>query len=124
MTIWFLLENQTVTVSAPPKVIRPTGGTLDSEIPPSNTLTEVRVNGIGNCTATVALLGSNDTVQQLMPGGAGAWSTITSITITGTSSDITPGVGSIVNTAAWRHYGMTCSAVSGTQAAVTAKMSS
>lgn len=125
MTIWFLMENQATITSVPPKIILPLGGSLDSSTPPAATLTEVRITGIGSCSATVQLLGSNDTVQQLQaPGGGGAWSNIGSaLTITGTDAGVVPGVGSVSNTAPWRHYGMTMSAISGTNAAVTAKMS-
>lgn len=119
MSIWVLMDSQTVTIATPPKIVRAVN--VDGSTSQNN-VTQVKITGIGNCTATVQMVGSNDDLTVLI-GGAGAWTNIGSATtITGTSADITPGSGSIANTAPWMHYGMTLTAISGLNAAVSARL--
>ena len=79
-----------------------------------------KIEGIGNCTATVQPMGSND--DDVLNQG-GVWMNYGStIAITGTSADITPGQGNATGTTPWKYIGAIVTAISGTQARVNVKV--
>lgn len=67
------------------------------------------LNGVGNCSATVQLVGTNDGVN-FVPVG--------SITLTAASADLAPGIADLGTNRSYDRYGGYVSQISGTNASV------
>lgn len=105
---------QTGPSSPPNQIILPAGSDNPNNPPLAQAFTLV-VNGIGNCSATCQIVGSNDGVNFINYGAA--------ITASSAFADITPGIASANGTITYKYYGAYITAISGTNAAATLAMS-
>jgi hypothetical protein len=105
---------QTGPLSMPNQAVMPLGQNNPNSPAQAHSL-QVVVNGIGNCSATVQFVGSNDGVSWINYGAA--------VTATGANADITPGTGGGTGTTPYTFICAYVTAISGTQAAATAIVS-
>lgn len=124
MTIYHLADNVTTTsLTVPVRVVEITDNPIYGLS--VNQLFQFEVAGLGNCSATFQVVGSLDGKDRLPPQGVGgAWFNVGSpVTITGTTADVTPGIGTTTNATPVTHFGVIITALSGTNAAASCRMS-
>lgn len=118
MAIYNLLTGVTATQTAPPSSVRP-WGPMNSTSPPDKQTFHLVVSGsAGNQSATVQIVASNDDAQ---PDSAKNWVPYGD-PIAAPSTYLTAQA-SAVMTGNFKHYGAYVTAISGTNAAVSLKMS-
>lgn len=118
MAVYFPIKGATkVTTgvfSAPNQVVQPLGQNNPNSPAGQHSL-EVVTNGIGNCSSSVQFYGSNDGVSFFPYGPL--------LTATGTAADLSPGVSVFAGTQSYTYIGAVVTAISGTNASVTASIS-
>jgi hypothetical protein len=95
-------------------------GPNNPNLPPQSQAFEAVLNGVGNCSASVQLLATNDNPEN----GTANWIPYgPPIALAATSADLTPGTASVRGDFPWRYFGAYVASISGTNASVTTKMS-
>lgn len=116
MTIYVLFQNITAVQKAPSAGALPTGSQYVQPISQNNPNSPanahaftLKVTGVGNCSATVQCIGSNDGANWINYGNT--------FQATGTTADITPGIASAQGTFPYNYVSGYVTAISGTNAA-------